>query len=164
MTDKRIVYTQPGGAVAVVIPTPEYIAKLMGQSMTEDEAVDAVKAKDVPAGSINVIVTEATSLPTDRTFRDAWTRTGQGLPKVDMARAQAIHSGRMAGALAGEVARLKLSEQAATLAGRAADAASDNATRTALEALNLATLATQIGNAGNETALKAVWPGNVPKP
>lgn len=162
MTTKRIVYTRSDGGVSVVIPMPEHIAKLIAQGMTEDEAVDVVKASDVPVGSINVVVTDFASLP-DRTFRDAWIRTGPSLPAVNIVKARKIHSDRISHAIATETARLKLSEQAAALDGRPADAANDLATRTAIEALDLAILATQIAAAGNANALKAIWPANVSK-
>ncbi len=158
MTTKRIVYTRPGGGVSVVTPSPNYIAALIAGGMTEDQAVDVVKAKDVPPGSISVIVTEVASIPADRTFRNAWTRTGPGMPEVNMPLAREIHSGRMSQAIATATARLKLSEQAALFDGRTADAANDNATRTAIEALDLAILATQIANVATPDALKAVWP------
>jgi hypothetical protein len=59
---KRIIYPKDDGGVAIVIPTPEAL-----ESMTIEE----IAAKDVPAGKEFKIV-DATDIPTDRTFRDAW--------------------------------------------------------------------------------------------
>ena len=61
--NKVIVYTQDDGTVAVVIPTPEGL-----ETMTVEE----IAIKDVPTGKEYHIV-DATEIPTDRTFRDAWT-------------------------------------------------------------------------------------------
>ena len=59
---KRIIYPKDDGGVAIVIPTPEAL-----ETMTIEE----IAAKDVPAGKEFKIV-DATDIPTDRTFRDAW--------------------------------------------------------------------------------------------
>lgn len=59
---KRIIYPKDDGGVAIVIPTPEAL-----ETMTIEE----IAAKDVPAGKEFKIV-DTDSIPTDRTFRDAW--------------------------------------------------------------------------------------------
>ncbi len=58
---QRILYRNPDGSVAVLIPAPDC-------GMTLEE----IAAKDVPQGLAWQIV-EDTDLPTDRTFRNAWT-------------------------------------------------------------------------------------------
>jgi hypothetical protein len=57
--NKRIIYTTPEGGVAVLIPAD------CGLS------IEAIAAKDVPAGLAYSIV-DAADIPTDRTFRHAW--------------------------------------------------------------------------------------------
>jgi len=59
--NKRIVYTQDDGTVAVIVPADEC-------GLTVEQIAD----KDVPAGKEYHIV-DAADIPTDRTFRDAWT-------------------------------------------------------------------------------------------
>jgi len=59
----RIVYKTEEGGVAVVIPTPEAL-----ETMTIEE----IATKDVPEGAEYHIV-EDSEVPSDRTFRDAWT-------------------------------------------------------------------------------------------
>ena len=54
--DKRIVYTQDNGIVAVIIPAVSVELAL----------------KDVPTGKEYHIV-DVAEIPSDRTFRDAWT-------------------------------------------------------------------------------------------
>lgn len=63
--DKRIIYPQDNGIVAIIIPTPEYLA---------DHTIEELAAKDVPAGKPYKII-DASDIPTDRTFRDAWEYT-----------------------------------------------------------------------------------------
>jgi hypothetical protein len=64
MTDQRIVYKTDEGGVAVLIPAPEWLAQ-------EGNSIEALAAKDVPAGKPWQIVSVA-DIPTDRTFRAAW--------------------------------------------------------------------------------------------
>ena len=59
----RIIYKTDEGGVAVIIPTSEALA-IYG--------IEAIAAKDVPAGKPYKIVSEA-DIPADRTFRNAWT-------------------------------------------------------------------------------------------
>ena len=58
--NKRIVYTQDDGTVAVIVPADEC-------GLT----VEQIAAKDVPAGKEYHIV-DVSDIPSDRTFRGAW--------------------------------------------------------------------------------------------
>ena len=58
---KRIIYKQEDGGVAVLVPSPEYL---------QDHTIEELAAKDVPANTPFEIVD---TVPTDRTFRGAWT-------------------------------------------------------------------------------------------
>ena len=58
MTTQRIIYSNTDGTVAVIIPTGEL-------------PIEAVAAKDVPAGVPYLFVT-TDDVPSDRTFRGAW--------------------------------------------------------------------------------------------
>lgn len=58
MTDYRIIYPNDNGGVAVVVPAP---------GVDQAEALRAV-----PTGNPYLVVSVDT-IPTDRTFRDAWT-------------------------------------------------------------------------------------------
>jgi len=62
-SDKRIVYMQDNGTVAIIIPTDN-----CGLTLEE------IQAKDVPDGKTSYII-DATEVPTDRSFRNAWTYT-----------------------------------------------------------------------------------------
>ena len=58
-----IIYKQDNGRLAIVYPTPEYVDKY---------GIEVIAAKDVPAGKPYKIIDSA-DIPTDRTYRDAWT-------------------------------------------------------------------------------------------
>ena len=62
-SDKRIVYMQDDGTVAIMIPTDNC-------GLTVEE----IQAKDVPDGKTSYII-DRTELPTDRSFRNSWTYT-----------------------------------------------------------------------------------------
>jgi len=62
-SDKRIIYTQDNGSVAIVIPADNC-----------ELTVEQIQAKDVPSGKTSYIVDKSV-VPTDRSFRDAWTYT-----------------------------------------------------------------------------------------
>lgn len=57
---QRIIYPDDNGGVAIIVPAAEC-------GLTIDE----IAAKDVPAGRPFKIV-DASEIPTDRTFRNAW--------------------------------------------------------------------------------------------
>ena len=59
----KIIYRKESGGVAILHPTDEALS-----SMTIDE----IAKKDVPTGLSYKIVDDS-EIPTDRTFRDAWT-------------------------------------------------------------------------------------------
>jgi hypothetical protein len=58
--NQRIIYPTDDGGVAIIIPAAEC-------GLT----IEAIAAKDVPAGKPFKIV-DASAIPEDRTFRNAW--------------------------------------------------------------------------------------------
>ena len=60
---KRIIYKNPDNSVSIIIPTDEAL-----QSMT----IEQIAKKDVPTG-YNYKIVDVSEIPTDRTFRNAWT-------------------------------------------------------------------------------------------
>lgn len=85
---KRIIYTTTDGNMAVVIPAPNFKG-----------TIEELVAKDVPNGVVSEIV-NATDIPSDRTFRNAWehdTTTAPEKVKVNMNKAKEIaHTKRRA--------------------------------------------------------------------
>lgn len=132
--------------------------------LTEAEAIAAIQATDVPTDGANPEVREQADLPTDETFNDAWQRANVGDPiSVNMPRARDIHGKRIAIAQTNEIARLKIEERMERLRGNTAQANQHAADITALEALNVSALATQIAAAATPSALTAIWPAKVPR-
>lgn len=58
----RIIYQTDEGGVAVIVPTPEALSQY---------DITSIALKDVPAGKPFKIV-DASDIPSDRTFRNAW--------------------------------------------------------------------------------------------
>ena len=57
--NSRIIYPTDDG-VAIIVPAPECVL-----------TIEEIAAKDVPAGKPYKII-DASDIPTDRTFRNAW--------------------------------------------------------------------------------------------
>ena len=69
---KRILYTHEAtGIVSILTPTPQILNEI-NPSTGELWTVEDIAKKDVPTGSKYKIV-ENEEVPTDRSFRDAWT-------------------------------------------------------------------------------------------
>jgi hypothetical protein len=60
MNNPRIIYPTPEGGVAIIIPAPDC-------GLT----IEQIAAKDVPAG-VPFRIVDASDIPSDRTFRNAW--------------------------------------------------------------------------------------------
>lgn len=155
---ERIIYTRPDGGVSVVVPMQEFLARFpsAGAGML------AVKARSVPLDATDVKMVEADDVPSDRTFRNAWRQSG-GVFSTDMPAAREIHAECIERCHTAEIERLKVTKRRERIKGNTTQADAHVATQTALEALDLNALATRIGNAPNPTALKAIWPANVPR-
>ena len=62
-SDKRFIYTNDEGNVCIVVPADNCPLSL-----------DQIKAKDCPSGK-TVYTVDKSVIPTDRSFRNAWTYT-----------------------------------------------------------------------------------------
>ena len=67
----RIIYKDDNGGVCVVVPSTRRLDE-MGDELTLTEKMDSIAQKDVPAGKSYKIV-PVDDIPSDRTFRNAWT-------------------------------------------------------------------------------------------
>lgn len=59
--NQRIIYPTDDGGVAIIVPAPDC-----------GITIEQIAAKDVPYGKTYQIV-DVSEIPTDRTFRNAWT-------------------------------------------------------------------------------------------
>ena len=64
----KIIYKQDSGVVSIIMPNLNEINPATGVVFTIDE----IAKKDVPTGKKYKII-EDSDVPTDRSFRDAWT-------------------------------------------------------------------------------------------
>jgi len=62
-SDSRFIYENDDGSVSIVIPSDNTTLTL-----------DQIKAKDCPSGK-TVYTVDKSEIPTDRSFRNAWTYT-----------------------------------------------------------------------------------------
>ena len=62
-SDKRIIYNNDEGGISIIAPSDNC-------GLTVEE----IQAKDVPSGKTSWIV-DTSTIPTDRSFRSAWTYT-----------------------------------------------------------------------------------------
>ena len=62
-SDKRFIYANDNGGISIVVPSDNC-------SLT----LDQIKDKDCPSGK-TVYTVDKSAIPTDRSFRDAWTYT-----------------------------------------------------------------------------------------
>lgn len=60
---------------------------------SEDEFVLRIVEKDVPSDALNVRIVDSDSIPSDRTFRNAW--EGNNGVRVNMVKAREIHKDRL---------------------------------------------------------------------
>ena len=62
-SDYRFIYTNDDGSISIVVPADK-----------TDLTLEQIKDKDCPSGK-TVYTVNKSDIPTDRTFRDAWTYT-----------------------------------------------------------------------------------------
>ena len=62
-SDKRIIYEADDGSIAIIVPSDNC-----------DLTIEQIQAKDVPSGKTSYIV-DTSDVPSDRSFRNAWTYT-----------------------------------------------------------------------------------------
>jgi len=106
MSTQRIIYQTPDGGVAVVVPAPN-----SGLSIQE------LAAKDVPAG-VPADIVEVSEIPSDRTFRNAWEKSGRAVV-TNLGKAKGIAHDKRRAARAKEFAPLDVE---ATIPSRAQQA------------------------------------------
>src|SRR5690606_22192825 len=85
---KLIVYTRPDGGVSVIHPAP----KARREDETEEQFLERIRRKRVPADATNVLVCE--DVPRDRDFREAWECRGASV-EVNIGKARTIHMNRI---------------------------------------------------------------------
>lgn len=85
---RKIVYTLPNGNLAVVHP----VRNTLGETLQTDSEIEQRALAKLPADAIDP--TWVDSVPTDRTFRNAWAKSGNGV-SVNMPKARGLHRERL---------------------------------------------------------------------
>jgi len=65
---RKITFTRPDGGLSVVHP----VRNTLGETLTTDAEIEQRAWDKLPADAINPQFVEADTVPTDRTFRNAW--------------------------------------------------------------------------------------------
>lgn len=148
-----IVYSRPDGGISVVYPA--YGDRFRLPNDTDDDLVARCLAK-LPTDASDVAVIDGAAIPSDRTFRAAWTAAA-GTVTVDMPKARAIHLDRIRAER--EVALAALDVEFSKAIGAKDQAAADavEAKRQALRDLP-ASVASILNAAATPEALKAIDP------
>ena len=164
---RRFVKDMHDGTGKVVFPagsclprkafTPKGVAGLIRAGLLEDD--DAFMARIItglPADAKEVRVADASEIPTDRTFRDAWRNNGKGRLEVNMPMARELWRDLMRAARAPRLAALDVEYQRADETGDTARKA-DVARRK--QVLRDVTADPRIEASTAPDELKAVWAG-----
>jgi len=181
---QAIIYTQQDGTLAIVVPyqgarlatqvtlqdvvigprEAQPVDRFMRRwpvdgaiakwAETEDEFVARIAKKDVPADAVGVQIIDASSIPSDRTFRNAW-KAGNGCIEHDMAKCREIHRNRMRDARKSLFAVLDVEYMRADEAG---NVAKKLAVAKKKQELRDVTADPRIESAKTPEELKAVWP------
>ena len=113
---KKIIYTQPNGGLCVIHPFDAEQRK----DESEDEFIARIAKKDVPPDATDVQIVDATAIPADRTFRNAW-KAGVGIITHDMDKAREIHKDNLRRMRAPRLAALDVAYQRADESGDIAE-------------------------------------------
>lgn len=142
--DKRIVYQESNGIASIVVPAPEFLAS--GGTM------DDLLKKCVPEDcKDSADIVEIDTVPSDRTFRNAWvTEQGKSV-EVDLAKAKDVAKDKVREARIPKFAELDVAYQRADEAG---DADAKAAVVTKKQTARDATANTKITNADSVANLK----------
>lgn len=159
MTDKAIIYTRPDGGVGVFYPAKadRGIAAVPGKpTMVEPEEwwLARAAARAVPEAAKDVQTVGTETIPTDRTFRDAWVQSA-GKISVDMPRAREVQRERLRAARAPLLEALDVSYQRAD---EAKDEAAKKRVAAEKQRLRDVTRHPAIDAAKTPEQLKAAWP------
>ncbi len=150
MADKVIVYTQRSGIAAVCVPAPQ--GRLPNEG--DDAWIARVIERSVPADATDVRVVPTSSIPSDRTFRNAWTVSGNSVD-VDMPLAREVHRNRIRFKRKALLAEMDAAHQRADDQGDAKAKAEIGRRR---QQLRDAPAHPDIDAAQTPDQLKAVWP------
>lgn len=148
---RKIIYTRPDGGMSFVTPIINTLPTV--ESITDEQAEQRAWNR-LPAYAINPQFVPPTAIPSDRTFRDAWTAMGSSVA-VDMIKAREIHKHTLRKMRAPKLADLDVAYMKADEDGNAVLKAQISAKKTALRDV---TSDPRIANALTPEGLRAIIP------
>ena len=154
MSNKKIFYTNDKDKVVQVHPSPEYIS----QFDSEDEAIAAIIAKDIPADKqSSAIIIDKSQVP-DRKFRDSWKQESSSVVE-DITKARAIHMDRIRVYRNAELAKEDINYQ---IAFEQDNNSKKNSVASKKQMLRDIPSTFNLSGATNGTELDALWPSELP--
>ena len=154
MSNKKIFYTNDKDKVVQVHPSPEYIS----QFDSEDQAIAAIIAKDIPADKqSSAIIIDKSQVP-DRKFRDSWKQESSSVVE-DMTKARAIHMDRIRVYRNAELAKEDINYQ---IALEQDNNSKKNSVASKKQMLRDIPSTFNLSGAANGTELDALWPSELP--
>lgn len=148
---RKIIFTRPDGGLSVV--TPAINSHPVREDITEAEAEQRAWDK-LPTDAINPQWVDASAIPADRTFRDAW-KDGGGKVVHDMNKAREIHKEELRRIRTPKLAALDVAYQRADEVG---DTTEKQRIATIKQAMRDATADPAIDAAQTPEELKVVLP------
>lgn len=148
---KKIIYTRPDGGLSVVTPVRNTAPRL--ETLT-DEEIERRALEKLPPDAINPRLVDASAIPQDRTFRNAWTQIGSDVVH-DMGKCRALHRTKLREL---RKPRLEALDSAYLCADERADTTAKKQIAMQKQALRDVTADPAIDAAITPEALKAVMP------
>lgn len=124
---RKIIYTRPDGRMVVLHP----VRNTKGERLTTDEEIEQRAWEDIPSDAINPQWVDESSIPTDRTFRNAW-KAGNCCVEHDMDKCRELHKEKLRQLRAPKLAALDVEYMQADEAGDIAKKAQIAAKKRAL--------------------------------
>lgn len=153
--NKKILYRTLDGNVSIV-----HLCDPARQADEPDDVFIArIQARHVPLDAVDIKIIEEIDLPSDRTFRNAWTYDGQRVC-VDMPKARTLHLDRIRQARKPVLDQLDKDWMRAMGQRKQAEADTIEAQRQVLRNLPQTLDLTQATTAEE---LKAIWPAELPR-
>jgi len=149
--NKRVIFDNGEGGVSILVPSPNCELSL-------EQIID----KDIPAGRSKDTL-EASELPTDRTYRNAWTK-GDRQVGINVEKAKALHKDKIRAVrdplLAAEDVAYMRADEAGNNSEKQAVRVRKQALRDVTNIVDTATITATDVN-GVTAELKAVWDADI---
>ena len=161
---KRIIFEHPDGTIEVTEARgPNRHGQTEDQYLAQVAAITKAKTPWL-SDAIHKGNRDPSEFPSDRFLRPAWRDNGGPAIDIDMPAARKFHADQILHARDFALAELTHREEEDRAHGDSAAAAQKAGLITAMKAVNINALGTQIAAAASPQALQAIWPDAIPRP